>query len=119
MCVGILTAYRQMDFSLPRGSSELWFNHRLWWFLSLALFSPHCLKNEPGEIASQASQHRRNDGRTLDSKQLTGHKADGLVYGTAKNLECCVLEMAKKDQGWFATKALGDIRKPAKLMKDI
>ncbi|KAF9939557.1 hypothetical protein BGZ65_010139 [Modicella reniformis] len=111
-CVwAILTAYRQVNFSLLRGSSESWVNHRLWWFLSLALFSPHCVKNEPGEIVSQASQHRRNEGRTLDSKQLIGHNADGLVYGAAKNLEYCVLEMAKEDQN--------DTRKLAKMMKDV
>ncbi|KAG9062733.1 hypothetical protein KI688_005039 [Linnemannia hyalina] len=106
----ILTAYRQVDFSLPRGSSESWFNHRLWWFLT---------RTEPGEIVPQASQHHRNDGRALDLKQVTGLKADGLVYGTAKGLEYCVLEMAKKDQGQFTTKALKDTRKLAKMMKDI
>lgn len=119
-CVwAILTAYRQVDFVVPLESSESWFNHRLWWFLSLAFFSPHRVNNQPGEIASQASQHRRNEGRTLDSRQLTGHKADGLVYGTVKRLEYCVMEMAKKDQGQTGTKALNDTRKLAKTMKDM
>ncbi|KAF9939559.1 hypothetical protein BGZ65_010141 [Modicella reniformis] len=51
----------------------------------------------------------------MDSKQFTAHKADGLVYGTAKNLEYCVTEMAKKDQGQFATKDLNDTHKLAKM----
>ncbi|KAK3848412.1 MAG: hypothetical protein J3R72DRAFT_415763 [Linnemannia gamsii] len=53
------------------------------------------------------------------SRQLTGHKADGLMYGTAKNLEYCVLEMVKMDQGQFANEALNDTRKLANMMKDM
>ncbi|KAG0371618.1 hypothetical protein BGX24_001427 [Mortierella sp. AD032] len=75
--------------------------------------------NKPGETISQASQNRRNDCRTLISKQLTGLKADRLVYGTAKNLEYCVLEMVKIDQGQFANEAFNDTRKPTNMMKDM
>ncbi|KAF9580364.1 hypothetical protein BGW38_003022 [Lunasporangiospora selenospora] len=77
------------------------------------------LIHQPGEITSQSSGLRKNEGRTLSEKQLPGRKTDGLIISADMRLEICTIEAAKKNNGASSTKALMDIRKMAKNMKDM
>ncbi|KAF9164018.1 hypothetical protein DFQ26_001896 [Actinomortierella ambigua] len=70
--------------------------------------------------ATHASALRKNRDRKAESsaKQAVGRKVDGLIVSIKTRFELCVLEAARKDPGPNGTKALTDIRKLAKVLKD-
>ncbi|KAK3809437.1 MAG: hypothetical protein J3Q66DRAFT_317696 [Benniella sp.] len=111
--------YKHEGFSLPREQAESWFVNKLWGFINTMFDSEGHLDHQPGEVSSQSSSLRKNRGRTLDEKQLSGRKTDGLISAAVTRLEICTLEAAKKDNGASSTKELSDTRKMAKNMKDM
>ncbi|KAF9907590.1 hypothetical protein EC991_010802 [Linnemannia zychae] len=114
----VLLAYQQNRLAFSAHLSEAWFNTQLWGFLSTALSCCNTLEYKPGEVSSEASSRRRNKQRSQESRQYAGHKADGVVTASARALEICYMEAAKKDGGVNTTKCLNDTRKLCKLMKD-
>ncbi|KAF9920184.1 hypothetical protein FBU30_010027 [Linnemannia zychae] len=115
----LLTAYQQVGMEIPTGSTESWYMHVLWHFLGALLSCPRRLEYQPGEVHSSASSHRRNKIRTRDGRQYIGHKADGIVVSKLSRFELCAIEAAKKENGPNGTKALDDVRKLAKMTKDM
>ncbi|KAG0225046.1 hypothetical protein B0O80DRAFT_490784 [Mortierella sp. GBAus27b] len=113
----VLRVYQESDLAFPKDPSEAWFNSHLWGFLRLALSQRRMLEYKTGEVTSDASSNRHNKRRTWDSRQYTGHKVDGMVVVSARSLEICHVEAAKKD-GANTTKCLDDTKKLFKLMKD-
>ncbi|KAG0222051.1 hypothetical protein BGW42_006958 [Actinomortierella wolfii] len=119
-CVFLLLAvYRGNRMTLPSAPSESFVVHRLWGFLAQALHSPQRIEYQPGEYHSQASVYRRNLDRPRESRQIAGHKVDGVVIAASKSLELLVIEAAKIDQGPNVTKAQDDRMKLCKLTKDM
>ncbi|KAG0222706.1 hypothetical protein BGW42_006393, partial [Actinomortierella wolfii] len=114
----ILSVYHENNFAFPMDASEAWFTSHLWGFLRLALSSRQSLLYKPGEVTSEASARRRNKRRTMDGRQICGHKVDGMVVMTTLSLEICYMEAGKNDGGANTTKCLHDTRKLCKLMKD-
>ncbi|KAI7821515.1 hypothetical protein BC939DRAFT_478236 [Gamsiella multidivaricata] len=114
----VLRMYQESDLAFPKGPAEAWFNIHLWGYLRLALSRSRSLEYRPGEVSSDASANRRNKRRTRDGRQYAGHKVDGLVVVSARSLEICHMEAAKKDGGANTTKCLDDTKKLLKLMKD-
>ncbi|KAG0232577.1 hypothetical protein BGW42_008091 [Actinomortierella wolfii] len=114
----VLRTYQENDLAFPTHPSESWFTFHLWGFLRIALSCRRTLAYQPGEVASEASSRRRNKRRIRDGRQCTGHKVDGMVVASARSLEICYMEAAKKDGGINTTKSLNNTRKLCKLMKD-
>ncbi|KAF9955418.1 hypothetical protein BGZ72_003767, partial [Mortierella alpina] len=114
----VLRMYQESDLAFPKSPTEAWFNMHLWGFLRLALSRRRTLEYRSGEISSDASANRRNKRRTRDGRQYAGHKVDGLVVVSARSLEICHMEVAKKDGGCNTTKSLDDTKKLLKVMKD-
>ncbi|KAF9974788.1 hypothetical protein BGZ73_001722 [Actinomortierella ambigua] len=114
----VLEAYEENGFAFPQNTSESWFNIHLWGFLRRALSFPGILEYKTGEVASDASSHRRNKQRDLENRQFTGHKVDGMAVIAKRMLEIMYMEASKKDGGINSTKSLHDTRKLLKLVKD-
>ncbi|KAG0196317.1 hypothetical protein BGX31_005467 [Mortierella sp. GBA43] len=93
--------------------------NRLWSIIGTIFDSQLGLDYQPGKISSQASDSRRNKERSLDDRHLPGREADGLIVASETGLEICVIVAGNKDDGPRSTKALKDMRKMAKEMKDM
>ncbi|KAF9152374.1 hypothetical protein DFQ26_000912, partial [Actinomortierella ambigua] len=115
----LLKVYHGANMIVRQGSPESWIVNRLWGFLADALQSPPHVEFQPGEFHCQASMYRRNVGRSRDQRQVAGHKVDGIVTLTSRELELLVIEAAKKNEGPNVTKALDDKMKLCKLTKDM
>ncbi|KAG0207674.1 hypothetical protein BGX31_002533 [Mortierella sp. GBA43] len=112
-------AYWGRRYELPSTQSESWYVHTLWGFLGTLLECQDVLIYQPGEICVTASSLRKNKGRSLEARQQVGRRVDGLIRCSTADLEICVIEAAKSDNGLNGTKALSDTRKLAKSMKDM
>ncbi|CAO3571921.1 unnamed protein product [Mortierella alpina] len=115
----LLKIYREGQRTLPQASHESWVVNRLWGFLADAFHHPHSVEYQPGEFNSQASSYRRNANRPRDTRQFSGHKADGVAVEASRKLELLAIEAAKKDEGPNVTKSLVDGMKLCKLIKDM
>ncbi|KAI8362431.1 hypothetical protein B0O80DRAFT_524748 [Mortierella sp. GBAus27b] len=113
--IQIYRTYSKNNFLLPNEQSESWYMNRLWSVFSLIFDNEIDLDYQPG----QASDSRRNKERRLDDRQLPGREADGLIVASETGLEICVIVAGNKDDGPRSTKALKDMRKMAKEMKDM
>ncbi|KAF9171051.1 hypothetical protein BGX21_008075 [Mortierella sp. AD011] len=75
---------------------------------------------DEGEVYSKASADRKNATRSLEDRQSSGHKIDGLFYCLkASKLEVAGIEGGKKNEGANGTKVLLDGLKMSKLLKDM
>ncbi|KAG9320782.1 hypothetical protein KVV02_005056 [Mortierella alpina] len=115
----IYTVYKCCAFRLPLEEKEAWYMTALWSFLIPFFNQSKSLLYRPGEAVSEASAHRRNASRTLENRRSHGHKIDGLILSTMTQLEFGGIEAARTDDGTQSTKAHMDMRKLAKLLKDM
>ncbi|KAK3846480.1 MAG: hypothetical protein J3R72DRAFT_241339 [Linnemannia gamsii] len=115
----IYTVFKCCAFRLPFEEKESWYMTTLWSFLLPFLNEGNALVYRTGEAVSEASVLRKNAARTLETRRIYGHKIDGLISSTTTQLEFGGIEAARTDEGSQSTKALTDIRKLAKLLKDM
>ncbi|KAK3827412.1 MAG: hypothetical protein J3Q66DRAFT_382422 [Benniella sp.] len=111
--------YKRNLWRLPSGKSEAWYRENIWWILGDLFNEPEATIYEPGEYHSKASSQRKNRKRkSANEPQQVGRKSDGIILRCSPELELGAMEAAKSDGGTHSTKALSDIIKLAKVMKD-
>jgi hypothetical protein len=111
--------YKRNLWRLPSGKSEAWYRENIWWILGDLFNEPEATIYEPGEYHSKASGQRKNRKRKSPNEpQQVGRKSDGIILCCSPELELGAMEAARSDGGTHSTKALSDIIKLAKVMKD-